>query len=149
MSKGANQTLYRNEMQVIKASRKIIPMPLKHLMNNSLAVGARGDFSFNLLSGVTVSNKVDKVIWGISDDQVYNFDTALQAIHPDYQQIFTDNSLGAIGEKTHVEFELVLANGNRTKEIYEIIGHTEDYQITTDPVFINGTTQLIKKAVNL
>ena len=43
MSKGVNQTLYRNEIQVIKAHRKIVPMP-----------GMIGNFGFNVQTGVTL-----------------------------------------------------------------------------------------------
>ena len=136
MSKGVNQALYRNEIQVIKAHRKIVPMP-----------GMFGKFVFNVHDGVTVSDGLDKLIWGIGADEEYNFARALHAVRKDFKQIFTDNSLGSIGKKTHVEFELMLNNGNHTREVYEIIGHKEDYDITSQPVFINGTTTLLKEAV--
>ena len=106
----------------------------------------KGHFSFCLRSGITVSDGIDKLIWSVSEEVPYNFDVALQCVHKDFRQSFTDNSLGAVGKKTHVEFELTLNNGNRTREVYEIIGHKDDYKITTNPVFINGTTTLLRKA---
>ncbi len=109
--------------------------------------GMFGKFVFNCQTDVTVSNGLDKLIWGIGIEEEYNFERALKAIHPDFQNTFTDNSLGAIGKETHVEFELMLNNGNRTREIYEIIGHTDDYEITNAPVFIHGTTTLLKEAI--
>lgn len=136
---GDLNSIYRNEIQVIKANRKVIPIhrPLK---DNRLVVGARGDFSFNLLSGVTLSNKIDKLIWGISEEEIYNFDTALKCIHPDYRQLFTDKSIGSIGKVSYVEFKILLKNGIWTKERYNIMGGDGDYEITSNPVFINGTT---------
>ena len=106
-----------------------------------------GRFKYNCLSGVTESCGLDKIIWGIEPDEPYNFERALQAVRKDYRQLFYDMSIGSVGRKTHVEFELILENGNHTREVYEIVGHTEDYKITSDPVFINGTTTLLKKAV--
>ncbi len=123
-------------MAVARVQRKIVPMP-----------GMTGRFVFNVRSGVTVSDGVDKIIWGIGVEEEYNFERALYCVAKDYQQIFTDNSLGSIGKTTHVEFELGLRNGNHTKEIYEIIGHGEDYKLTTSPIFINGTTTLFKEAI--
>ena len=109
--------------------------------------GMFGKFVFNVQTGVTVSDGLDKLIWGIGIEEEYNFDRALKAIHKDFQQVFMDNSLGSIGKLTHVEFELILENGNHTKEVYEILGHHEDYDITSQPIFINGTTTLLKEAV--
>lgn len=116
--------------------RKVVPMP-----------GLFGKFVFSVMSGKTVSDGNDKIIWGIGIDEEYNFDRALNAIRKDYQQIFFDKSIGSIGKHTHVEFNLILKNGNHTKEVYEIIGHPEDYSVTSEPVFINGTTTLLKQAV--
>ena len=109
--------------------------------------GMTGRFVFNVRSGVNVSDGLDKILWDIGEGEKYTFDRALDAVHTNYKQVFTDNSLGSIGKKTHVEFELVLENGNHTREIYEIIGHGEDYKITNSPLFINGTTTLLKEAV--
>lgn len=108
--------------------------------------GMVGNFSFNTQSNTTVSCGLDKLIWDIGDEP-YNFDRALRAIHIDFRQLFTDMSIGSVGKETHVEFELILENGNHTKEVYEIIGHEEDYNVTSQPVFINGTTTLLRKAV--
>ena len=86
------------------------------------------------------------MIWGIDPDEPYNFERALKAVHKDYRQKFIDMSVGSIGKLTHVEFDLVLQNGNRTHESYDIIGHEDDNEITAQPVFINGTTTLLKQA---
>jgi len=53
--------------------------------------------------------------------------------------------LGSIGKETSVEFELVLANGYRTLEKYEIIGHDDDNEITNSPITIKGSTTLLSK----
>ena len=109
--------------------------------------GMVGKFVFSFLAGVTVSDGLDKIIWGIDENEEYNLDRALKAINEGYKQLFYDKSIGSIGKKTHVEFDLILANGNRTREVYEIIGHEDDYDVTNNPIFINGTTTLLKEAI--
>lgn len=122
-------------MQLIKANRKIVPFP-----------GLVGRFVFEV-GGCTISDGRDKLIWGIHPSDEYTFDRALKAVRSDFRQLFTDKSLGAIGKETHVEFNLILNNGNHTHEVYEIVGHNEDYDITSQPVYIKGTTTLLKEAV--
>jgi len=112
--------------------------------NILLMPGVTGLFSHDVTSGVTVGNGLDQLIWGLSN-QDYNFDRAKQAVHKDYRQMFHDFSLGSIGKETSVEFELVLANGYRTLEKYEIIGHDDDNEITNSPITIKGSTTLLSK----
>jgi hypothetical protein len=107
--------------------------------------GAVGLFTHDVASRVTVGNGLDQAIWGLSEDEDYTFERAKQAVHNDYRQMFHDFSLGSIGKETSVEFELVLANGYRTLERYEIIGHEEDNEITSSPILITGSTTLLDK----
>ena len=109
--------------------------------------GLFGTFAFDCLTGITVSDGNDKMIWGISPDKPYNFDNALKCIHPDYRQLFTDKSLGSVGKVVHVEFKILLLNGNWTLEKYNIVGGKEDYKITNTPCGIYGTSTFLKEAV--
>lgn len=97
------------------------------------------------MTGTTISDGIDKLIWGIREDDEYNFERALRAVRSDYRQLFTDKSIGSIGKETCVEFNLILANGNHTHEKYDIIGHEDDYEISNSPIYIQGTTTLLKK----
>ena len=117
-----------------------------HLNGNmGLMPGAVGLFTYDVQSGITIGNGLDQAIWGLSEDEDYNFERAKQAVHKDYRQKFHDFSLGSIGKETSVEFELVLENGYRTLERYEIIGHEEDNAITSSPIIITGSTTLLGK----
>jgi len=98
------------------------------------------------MTGTTLSDGADKLIWGIGEDEKYNFERALCAVRSDYRQLFTEKSIGSIGKVTSVEFDLVLENGNHTHESYQIIGHEDDYKITDSPVYIKGITRLVKVA---
>ena len=115
-------------------SQKIVPMP-----------GTTGVFTFDIASGLTIGNGQDRLIWGLGPEEEYNFDRALQAIHKDYKQLFYDMSLGSVGKKKYVEFELLLTNGNRTLERYEFVGHKGDNEITNSPLKIVGSTTLLKR----
>ena len=132
--KGNQTTLYHKELNIMKVQKKIVPIP-----------GISGNFKYNAMTGITTSDGLDKLIWGVKEDEDYNFETALSAVRSDYRQLFFDKSIGAIGKETFVEFDLMLANGNHTHEVYYIIGHEDDYQITDSPVYIKGTTTLLKK----
>lgn len=116
------------------ARQKVIPLP-----------GVFGLFSFDVESGVTIGNGQDRLIWGLGSNEEYNFDRAMQAVHKDYKNLFEDMSLGNIGKKKNVEFELLLKNGNRTIERYDFIGHQDDNEITNTPLKIRGSTTLIKR----
>ena len=120
----------------MKAQRKIIPMQ-----------GVKGSFKFDAVAGTAIADEIDKLIWGIKNNEEYNFERALKAINKDYRQLFYDMSLGSIGKKTKVEFDLVLENGKHTHESYQIIGHKDDYALSSNPVFIQGTTTLLKNVV--
>ena len=120
----------------MKAQRKVIPMQ-----------GVKGSFKFNAVAGTAIADEIDKLIWGIKKNEEYNFERALKAIKKDYRQLFYDMSLGSIGKKTKVEFDLVLENGKHTHESYKIIGHKDDYALSSNPVFIQGTTTLVKNVV--
>lgn len=116
------------------------------------AKGITGHFTFDVISGKTVSDGLDKIIWGIQDSEEYTFDLALSKIHPDFRQLFYDKSLGSIGKIDYVDFKLKLYNGNYTQERYRIIGHSDDYEFTKQPTLIKGATTLLdpslwKKAV--
>jgi len=136
LGRGRDETIFRTEVNILKAQRKIVVMP-----------GTVGNFCFNVLNETTKSDNVDKLIWGIDPNEPYNFERALKAVHKDYKQKFIDNSVGAIGRKSRTEFDLVLVNGNHTHETYELCGDQEDNEITSQPVIIRGTSRLLKKAV--
>tara|TARA_R110002020_G_scaffold135225_3_gene302010 strand:+ start:569 stop:961 length:393 start_codon:yes stop_codon:yes gene_type:complete len=120
-------------------SNKIIPLV-------AMVPGLLGKFIFDAVTGITKSDNLDKLIWGIDPGATYNFDTALEAIVPCDQNIFYDNSLGAIGKTKYVEFKLRLKNGNHTLEKYHILGDVDDYELTTEPTKILGTSELLKTA---
>lgn len=107
--------------------------------------GSTGLFTFDVNKGITKGNGQDRLIWGLGLDEEYNFDRALLAVHKDYRQLFHDMSLGSIGKKKNVEFELVLENGNHTLEKYNFVGHQEDNEITNSPLQITGSTTLLRK----
>ena len=118
----------------------------KATLGNIIAFPSVGRFNFNTMTGTTLSDGTDKLIWGIKEDDTYNFERALSAIRPDYRQLFTDKSIGSIGKETQVEFDLILENGNHTHEVYQIVGHEDDYKITGSPISIKGITRLVKVA---
>lgn len=120
------------------ARQKVVAMP-----------GSTGVFSFDVETGVTIGNGHDRLIWGLGADEEYNFDRAKDAVHKDYRQLFHDMSLGKIGKEKNVEFELRLANGNRTLERYEFVGHNDDNEITSNPLKIIGSTTLLSQQQTL
>ena len=130
------ESIIRKEVKISNAQRKIIPIQ-----------GAQGEFKFDAVTGTAISDDIDKLIWGITKNEEYNFERALKAINKDYRQLFHDMSLGSIGKESKVEFDLVLENGNHTHESYQIIGHKDDYALSSNPVFIKGTTTLLKNVV--
>ena len=107
----------------------------------------QGKFKLDAVAGTAIADEIDKLIWGIKNNEEYTFERALKAINKDYRQLFYDMSLGSIGKKTKVEFDLVLENGKHTHESYQIIGHKDDYALSSNPVFIEGTTTLMKNVV--
>tara|TARA_R110002020_G_scaffold273254_2_gene488345 strand:+ start:1015 stop:1371 length:357 start_codon:yes stop_codon:yes gene_type:complete len=107
--------------------------------------GIVGHFVHEVETDLTISCSQDKIIWGISASDDYTFERALKAINPDYRQLFYDKTIGAIGFEKKVEFEIVLGNGNHTKECYENISHKDDYEISSENIFIKGRSFLIKR----
>lgn len=139
-----NRGVYELEKQSINMIRNH-----KHKINRHKVVplpGVSGLFSFDVETGMTIGNGHDRLIWGLGEDEEYNFDRAMQAVHKDYKNLFEDMSLGNIGKKKNVEFELLLKNGNWTREKYNFVGHKEDNEITNTPLKIRGSTTLLNKA---
>lgn len=107
--------------------------------------GIVGHFVHDIERDLTISCSQDKIIWGISETEDYTFERALKAINPDFRQLFYDKSIGAIGFEKKVEFEIVLKNGNHTRECYQNISHKDDYEITSKNIFIIGRSYVIKR----
>ena len=111
----------------MKAQRKVIPMQ-----------GVKGSFKFNAVAGTAIADEIDKLIWGIKKNEEYNFERALKAINKDYRQLFYDMSLGSIGKKAKVEFDLVLENGKHTHHHKHVVEESDDRADSLTPLETKG-----------
>lgn len=128
MSKGVNQTLYRNELAFIKSQQKIIPFP-------TLA----GKFFYDEKTGFAMPDEQQKLIWGftnskcsimevISKIESYSVSAFIESVTK--KELFTETPT------------ITLANGNQVKEEYIKTFHPEDYEFLS-LVSITGVTRLV------